>query len=94
MKLDVKHIAKLANLPINEQEEKKLEDQLNETLAYIEILKEVDTKNVEPTAHVTGLENTTRADIATSSLSQKQALSNAKKTSDGFFEVEAILDDE
>ena len=94
MKLDVKHIAKLANLPINQQEEKKLEAQLNETLKYIEILKEVDTKNVKPTAHVTGLENVTRNDTTSPSLSQKQALSNAKQYYEGFFIVDAILDND
>ena len=94
MKLDVKHIAKLANLPISEQEEKKLETQLNETLTYIDILKEIDTAKVKPTDHVTGLENITRDDIPQESLSQKQALSNAKKTHEGFFEVDAILDND
>jgi len=64
MKLDIKHIAKLANLPINQQEEKKLDKQLNETLDYIEMLQEVNTDAVQPTAHVTGLENVTREDIA------------------------------
>ncbi len=94
MKLDVSHIAKLANLPLKDEEKKKLEAQLEETLTYIENLKEVDTKHVEPTAHVTGLENVTRVDVATESLTQKQALSNAKKTHDGFFQVDAILDNE
>jgi aspartyl-tRNA(Asn)/glutamyl-tRNA(Gln) amidotransferase subunit C len=94
MKLDVKHIAKLANLPITKDEEKKLEIQLSETLSYIEILKEVDTKNVEPTAHVTGLENVTRDDKATPSLTQKQALANAKNEHNGFFIVNAILEND
>ena len=94
MKLDVKHIAKLANLPINGDEEKKLEKQLSETLTYIEILQEVDTKNVEPTAHVTGLENVTREDTPYPSLTQEQALMNTKKQHEGFFKVEAILDND
>ena len=94
MQLDVKHIATLANLPLTQQEEKKLESQLKETLNYIEILQEVDTKNVQPTAQVTGLENITREDNASSSLTQKQALSNTKKTYDSFFEVAAILENE
>jgi aspartyl-tRNA(Asn)/glutamyl-tRNA(Gln) amidotransferase subunit C len=94
MKLDIKHISKLANLPITKEEEQKLEAQLSETLTYIEILKEVDTKNVEPTAHVTGLENITREDKSSSSLTQKQALSNAKKQHDGFFIVNAILEND
>lgn len=94
MKLNVKHIAQLANLPISQEEEKKLENQLTETLKYIDILQEVDTTDVKPTAHVTGLENVTREDISQSSLSQQQALSNVKKQYEGFFEVEAILDND
>ena len=94
MKLDIKHIAKLANLPITQEEEKKLASQLNETLDYIAVLQEIDTEKVAPTAHVTGLENITREDVASPSLSQKQALSNAKNEYKGFFEVDAILDNE
>ncbi len=92
MKLDIKHIAKLANLPISQKEEKTLETQLTETLNYVEMLKEVDTENVEPTAHVTGLENVTRKDKAEDSLTQTQALSNTTKHYQGFFVVDALLD--
>ena len=94
MKLDVKHIAKLANLSINAQEEKNLEKELNETLTYIDIITEVNTKNIEPTAHVTGLENIIRDDTSSPSLSQQQALSNTKKQHKGFFIVDAILENE
>jgi aspartyl-tRNA(Asn)/glutamyl-tRNA(Gln) amidotransferase subunit C len=94
MKLDVSHIAKLANLPLTDEEKNKFEKQLDETLKYIENLQEIDTKNVQPTAHVTGLENVTREDVAGESLEQKQALGNAKKTHEGFFQVDAILDNE
>jgi len=91
MKLNVAHIAKLASLPINKEEEKQLEEQLTETLSYVEILKEIDTKDIQPTAHVTGLENITREDVAHDSLSQNEALANGKKQHKGFFEVDAIL---
>ncbi len=94
MKLDVSKVATLANLPLKDEEKKKLESQLEETLSYIENLQEVDTKHVEPTAHVTGLENVTREDVAAKSLTQKQALSNTKNTHEGFFQVNAILDNE
>lgn len=91
MKLNIPHIAKLANLPISAEEEKKLESQLAETLAYVNHLEEVDTEGIKPTAHVTGLENITRQDVATPSLTQDQALKNAKKTHNGFFQVNAVL---
>jgi aspartyl-tRNA(Asn)/glutamyl-tRNA(Gln) amidotransferase subunit C len=94
MQLDIKHIAQLANLPLNNQEEKQMETQLNETLDYIKILQEVDTKNILPTAHVTGLENITREDVPSPSLTQKQALSNTKKTHNGFLIVNALLEND
>lgn len=94
MKIDVSHIAKLANLTLTEEEKKKFEKQLEETLNYIEKLKEVDTENVEPTSQVTGLENITRDDTTRPSLSQEEALKNAKdKIHNGFFKVKAVIEE-
>lgn len=94
MKIDVSHIAKLANIPLSDKEKKKLESQLEETINYVQGLNEVDTKNVKPTSQVTGLENITRDDLATSSLSQNDALSNSKSIHNGFFKVNGILENE
>lgn len=93
MKINVSHVAKLANLPLSEEEKKKFAKQLEETLSYIESLNEVDTENVEPTSQVTGLENVLREDEPTPSLSQKEVLKNTKTTHNGFFKVKAILDE-
>ena len=91
MKIDVGHIAKLANLSLSKGEQDKFGKQLSEILSYVEKLKEVDTKNIETTSQVTGLENVTREDIATPSLSQEEALSNSKSTHNGMFKVKAIF---
>ncbi len=92
MKINVPHIAKLANLPLTEEETKKFETQLSSILHYVEKLKNIDTKSVKPTSQITGLENVTREDKAENSLTQKEALSNTNKTHNGSFEVDAILD--
>lgn len=94
MKIDVNHVAKLANLPLKPKEEKKFEEQLSEALDYVKKLEEIDTENVEPTSQVTGLENVTREDEATPSLTQEEALSNTKSQHNGFFKVKAILGNE
>ncbi len=94
MKINVSNIGKLANLPLSEEEIKKFEKQLTETLQYIEELKEVDTQNITPTSQVTGLENVLREDVASESLSQKDALSNAKSINKGFFQVKGILENQ
>lgn len=92
MKIDIIHIAKLANLEVTPDEEKKYKGQLASILDYINKLNEVETNQVEPTSQVTNLENVTKSDETSPSLSQQEeALSNAKKTHNGFFEVEAIL---
>ena len=94
MKINVPHVAKLANLTLSDKELKKFDSQLQETVDYVEELEEVNTKGVEPTSQVTGLENVLREDVATPSLTQDEALSNAKATHNGFFKVDAILEDE
>jgi aspartyl-tRNA(Asn)/glutamyl-tRNA(Gln) amidotransferase subunit C len=94
MKIDVIHIAKLANLPLSSEEKTKFEKQLEETIKYVQELNDVDTSGIEPTSQVTGLENVTRDDIAKPSLTQDQALSNSKSSYNGFLKVGAILDNE
>ncbi|MFA6171134.1 MAG: Asp-tRNA(Asn)/Glu-tRNA(Gln) amidotransferase subunit GatC [Patescibacteria group bacterium] len=61
-KKEIEHIAKLARLDLTEEELKKYGGQLEGILGYIDMLKEVDTTGVEPTAQVTGLENMLRED--------------------------------
>jgi len=91
MKINVKHVAKLANLPLSEKEEKKFEKQLNEVLSYVEKLSKKDVKKVEETSQITGLENVTRDDQASPSLTQDEALFNTKNTHNGMFKIKKIL---
>jgi aspartyl-tRNA(Asn)/glutamyl-tRNA(Gln) amidotransferase subunit C len=92
MKIDVKRVAELANLPLSPEDEKKFASQLEETVSYIQSLEEIKTENVEPTSQVTGLVNVLREDIITPSLTQNQALQNTDSTYNGFFKVKAILE--
>ena len=94
MKINVLHIAKLANLPLKENETKKFEKQLSEVIDYVKKLDEVDTKNVKETSQVTGLENITRKDTTFPSLTQQEALSNAKQTKNGMYQVKGIFEEE
>lgn len=94
MKIDVKQVAKLANLRIKPEDEEKFEKQLNEIVSYVEKLNKVDTKGVEITSQVTGLENITRDDKPSTSLTQEEVLSGTKSKHNGLFKVDAILPDE
>lgn len=94
MKLDIAHVAKLANLSLSPEEKKKFEKQLEETLAYIENLNEIDTSNVKTADNITDLQNIFRDDTTSPSLSQEEALSNTKSKHNGMFKVKGILDNE
>jgi aspartyl-tRNA(Asn)/glutamyl-tRNA(Gln) amidotransferase subunit C len=87
----LRHIAKLARLEIKPEQENYLSEQLSETAAYIDVLGELDTKNVEPTYQTNHLKNVTRDDVIGESLSQSDALSQAPDVYDGYFKTQATI---
>lgn len=91
----VDHIAKLANIPVTQEEKKTLSDGFTKTMEVVDHLSELNTSSIEPTHQVTGLVNVLRDDVVDQArmFTQKQALSNAKKTHNGFFVVEQILEE-
>lgn len=89
----VKKIAKLANLNLSRDEEIKYAIQFSQILNYMEKIRQLKiSKDIKPTSQVTNLENVTREDQSSPSLSQEEVLSNAKSTQNGLFKVKAILD--
>jgi aspartyl/glutamyl-tRNA(Asn/Gln) amidotransferase C subunit len=46
--MDVIKIAKLAAISLNEEEKKKFQEEFKNILEWIDLLKEVDTSNIEP----------------------------------------------
>jgi len=96
MDIDVNHIAKLARIGLTEEEEKKFEKDLSSILDFVAKLREVDTKNVEPTAQVTGLTDAFRID-ETNELSgdekvKARILKNAPAQEKKYFKVKRVLE--
>ncbi len=93
--MDIKKIASLAHLEITEEEVKTYTPQMQEIVAYVEQLNELNTDEVD--ASIGGLtvesENTTttREDIPTESLGQQKALDQAPVSVDGHFQVPKVL---
>lgn len=58
----VRHIAKLARLQLSDAEVEKFAKELTNILQYVDMLREVDTKDVAATSQVTGLQNAFRDD--------------------------------
>jgi aspartyl-tRNA(Asn)/glutamyl-tRNA(Gln) amidotransferase subunit C len=91
-KQEVEHVAALARLELSEQEKELLTSQLSNILTYVEKLNELDTKGVEPTAHVLDIKNVMRDDVPEESLSQERALANAPERAAGHYKVPKIIE--
>ncbi len=90
---EIRRLAKLARLHLNDSEVASLQKELSAILGYVEQLQAVDTKGVEPTAQVTGLINVMREDaLEDYGVSTEQLLSNVPKVQKGFIKVPRILD--
>lgn len=72
---DVRHIAKLCRLNIEDNQVETFAKELSSILGFIDTLKEVDTKGIEPTPQPTGITNALREDvICTDSIDPKELL--------------------
>jgi aspartyl-tRNA(Asn)/glutamyl-tRNA(Gln) amidotransferase subunit C len=92
----VKHIAKLANIPVSDVEAQGFTTAFDETLEMVSRLQTVNTTDVEPTYQVTGLENIFRDDRVEEEtmFSQEQALANASQVYQGYFVIPRVIDED
>ncbi|MEW5959118.1 MAG: Asp-tRNA(Asn)/Glu-tRNA(Gln) amidotransferase subunit GatC [Chloroflexota bacterium] len=89
---EVETIAELAKLKLTDAEKAVFQEQLSAILDYAEMLQQVDTTGIPPTASAIPLKNVMRGDEVTLSISNEEALYNAPDAADGSFKVRAVLD--
>ncbi len=77
---EVRHVADLARVGIDEEELDRFADQLSNVLAYFEALDDVPEVDAEPE-----LTNVLRADEERECLEPEAALGNAPEHEDGYF---------
>jgi aspartyl-tRNA(Asn)/glutamyl-tRNA(Gln) amidotransferase subunit C len=88
---DVRHVAKLSRLALDEAHLKRLTGQLESILGYIAKIGEVDMTGVEPMAHALPLHNVLREDVVQPGLPLDKVLQNAPETDGPFFKVPKII---
>jgi aspartyl-tRNA(Asn)/glutamyl-tRNA(Gln) amidotransferase subunit C len=89
---EVIHIAALARMGLSEAEIEKAREQLANILENFEVLKEIDTANVPPTAQSINLQNVMRDDIPRESLPVEDVLANAPDREDDLFKLRPVLE--
>jgi aspartyl-tRNA(Asn)/glutamyl-tRNA(Gln) amidotransferase subunit C len=89
---EVRRIAVLARLSLTEAEEEELTEQLSHILDHFQRLGEIDTKGVEPTAHITPMEPAYREDAVRNPHEPDRWLQNAPARDGVFFKVPKIIE--
>ncbi|HEX6256296.1 MAG TPA: Asp-tRNA(Asn)/Glu-tRNA(Gln) amidotransferase subunit GatC [Euzebyales bacterium] len=91
---DVRHVANLARVALDDDHLEQLRSQLERILGYAEQIGEVATEDVPPTSHPYPLTNVWRPDEVRPSLTPDEARSTGPAIEDGRFRVPRIIDED
>ena len=90
---EVRHVAKLARINLDEAEVFALQGELNALLGHFLLLDSVDTSSIEPQSHAISLQNVWSEDAVGPTLSRDQALRNSALAKAGLFVVPTIIEE-
>jgi len=90
---EIIHLGKLASMSLTDEEIKRFQKQLAETLDYVKNLQELNTDKVKPTDHTVESKNVFFEDGEknTRNLTQEEALQNAKNKKNNYFIVKRLI---
>lgn len=90
---EIKKIASLARIGLDEKDIKEYQKDLSAILDYFKKLSELDTENVEPVGYVIGQLNVARSDKREDfgDLGKKAILKNVPGSKDGYVKVKSVL---
>ena len=89
---EVRHIARLARLKLEEEEISIFQRELNSVLEYFSDLQELPTEEVDPMSHVIKIANVWREDIPKRSKMAERLLSSAPQKEADLFKVPKIIE--
>jgi aspartyl-tRNA(Asn)/glutamyl-tRNA(Gln) amidotransferase subunit C len=89
---DVKKVAGLSRLRMNDQQLDKIAPELNKILGFIEQLDEVNTDNVEPLSNVARSTLPLRADVVNDGECADKVLANAPEAEENYFAVPKVVE--
>ena len=87
----VRHVARLARLALDDDELERFGAQLESILGYVAKIDQADVTGVEPMAHAANLKNVLRDDVVEPALPADSVLQNAPETDGPFFKVPKVI---
>ncbi|KKR10054.1 MAG: Aspartyl/glutamyl-tRNA(Asn/Gln) amidotransferase subunit C [Parcubacteria group bacterium GW2011_GWA2_39_18] len=96
---EVRRIARLSNIGLDESEVDKLQSEMESILDYVGVLEKVNTANVEPTSYTVHLENIVREDGEElgpakkdlQNIDQSKFLDQAPEKREDFFKTHSVF---
>ena len=89
---EVRHVARLARLALDETEILSFQGELNALLGHFEDIQVIDGSGIEPRSHAVAIQNVWSEDIPGRTLLRNQAFSSAPLTRAGLFVVPMIIE--
>ncbi len=91
-KQTVEKVAHLARLELAEDEKKKLIQDMNKILGFMDKLNEINTNGIEPLVYMTNEINVLREDVIRQEITHQEALQNAPKHDEDYFLVAKVIE--
>ena len=91
-RMDVRYVAGLARMALSDAEASELQGQLDDILAFVGQLKELDVSSVAATDVATDARNAWREDEPVAGLEREAVLANAPLAEHGFFGVPKVIE--
>jgi aspartyl-tRNA(Asn)/glutamyl-tRNA(Gln) amidotransferase subunit C len=88
----VEHVAHLARLGLSDEETDRLQQQLSAILGHMQMIDQLDTSAIPPTAQVIPVSTVMRDDVARPSIPVEDVLKNAPSREGDFFKVPPVLE--
>ncbi len=89
---DVRYVAHLSRIHLQDQEVERLSKDLENILHYVEKLQKVDINNIKQTTHVLPLKNVFREDVVRTSLKQGEVKGLTQNWQSDSFKVPQVIE--
>ncbi|HMS56521.1 MAG TPA: Asp-tRNA(Asn)/Glu-tRNA(Gln) amidotransferase subunit GatC [Fimbriimonadaceae bacterium] len=89
---EVRHVARLARLELDEAEVLALQGELNALLGHFADLQDIDVSGIDPAFQAMSLQNVWAQDVIQRGFTREQALRNAPTSKGGLFVVPTIIE--
>ena len=83
----IEKLESLSKIKLNENEKQKCSEDIEKIISFMNILNEVDTKDVEALSHAFSIKNVMREDETAPSIKNSDVLKNAPNSEKGCFKV-------